>query len=363
VAFAGGDPYDLAALQDEAIRLGRRPRSLPYLYPPPFLLVMAWAPSLSPDAALWVWWSLGELCLLVVVWALWRWWAPLEPRVLPLIALFVGALGAVGGNAYMGQANLLPLALVVVGLWQQDRGRAGLGGALVGAACMLKMAPALLVLWMVLRGRWRAVGAAVLAGVALQGLALLVFDPAVSLRFYTEVLPGFGRGDYNGLGVPIDLFANHSVPELFHRLWPSPDGVIGLSGTAQWFSRGFALALVLGLGLRFRKPGDALAQRAQVGAVAIAMLLIPVYTFEHHLVWGLLAAVPLSAAALQGRLPRWTLPLLVLALLAWLVPREALRALVPHTPDGAAMLALRELKCAALLTLGALCVLVGGAGR
>ena len=50
----------------------------------------------------------------------------------------------------------------------------------------------------------------------------------------------------------------------------------------------------------------------QASAVCVAMLLIPVYTYEHHLVWALPAAVLAVLAASAGRLP------LILAVVAGL---------------------------------------------
>ena len=253
-----------------------------------------------------------------------------------------------------------PMALALAGLLLQDRGREGLGGALVGTAAMIKMAPALLVLWMALRGRWRGVAGAVGAAVGLQLLSLAVFDAAMSWHFYSEVLPGFSRGDYNGMPLEIGLFANHGVPDLANRIWPG-ETVYTLSPSAVWASRVAALAMVGGLGLAFwRPPADRLQTVAQVGAVGVVMLLVPVYSFEHHLVWALPAGTAVVLGLLTGRLPRWVGPLAALAVLIWLLPRPPLKGLgIQLGWDTPAALAVRELKFAALVTLGLLCVGLG----
>ena len=98
----------------------------------------------------------------------------------------------------MGQANFPGLLLALAGLWQAEKDREWLGGALMGAACMLKMSPALWVVWWLARQRWRAAAGAVLCGAALSLLVLPLAGPSVQLRFYTEILPTFGSGDYNG---------------------------------------------------------------------------------------------------------------------------------------------------------------------
>jgi len=302
VAADGRDPYDRRELAATS-REDRTRRSVyPFFYPPPFLLGLVWALPLELTTAYRVWFWFDELCLLATALALWRWWRPLGKGVGVLLAVAVATQTAIPNNHLMGQANLPVMCLVVLGLWQEERGRPVLGGGLVGAACLAKMSPALFVAWWVLRGRWRAVAASigVAAGFAVASLAVVA--PAHQLRFYLEVLPGFGTGSYNELSVPIDLFGNHSIPNLYHLAFP---GTGALSPTAGALSVLTALALVGGVAWALRRePTDSTARAAQISAVAVVMLLVPVYTYEHHLVWVLPAVVVTAHALVHGRLRR-----------------------------------------------------------
>ena len=303
VAWDGGDPYDGAALTARAhAEHTRRSVVHPYFYPPPFLLSMAWARPLTLVTAYRLSLLFNEL-LLVAGCALlrrfgagWGW-----------IAALVVVYSPIPDNMWMGQANLLALIPALAGLWlSRTRGREVAGGVLIGVAGMLKMSPALFLVPMARWGRWRAVGAGVATAIALSVLALPLVPFAVQWRFYTEILPGFASGDYNGLTVPISLNANHSVPDLLHRAFPS--GRDTLSQTAQAFSKAAMLGALGGWWWWFRapqQPGEAglsadqraLAEGLALGALSVWMVCLPVYTYEHHLVFLLLALASVGTAA------------------------------------------------------------------
>ena len=136
---------------------------------------------------------------------------------------------AVPNNHVMGQANF-PWVVARPGRIVADRPRPSRGWAVgcLGTACMLKMSPALLVVVLVavVRREWVAAGSirALRRGGALgpRAAAHLGFD--VQLGFYTEVLPTFGSGWYNGLAVPIELFGNHSMPNMLDNLFRAAKG-------------------------------------------------------------------------------------------------------------------------------------------
>jgi hypothetical protein len=150
----------------------------------------------------------------------------------------------------------------------------------------------------------------VATAVVLSVAALAVVPFGIQLRFFTEVLPAFSSGRYNGLGVGINLFGNHSIPNLYDAIYPAGPMHLVLSDTARTLSQGTALLLV-GLSawaLRSR-PSDELTLAGQVGAITAAMLLIPVITYEHHLVWLIPAAVASVAGIASKRLHvAWAVP-------------------------------------------------------
>ncbi|MEZ4234914.1 MAG: glycosyltransferase family 87 protein [Myxococcota bacterium] len=360
VGHDGGDPYDKVQLSAAARDDGMRNGVHPFLYAPPFLLAASWVRGFELPQAFHLWFWLDELCAVAVGIALWRWWRPLGTQVGPVIAVVMGLMTAIPNNHAMGQANLPGMLLAITGLWQVERGRRELGGVLMGAACMLKMSPALFVAWWLVRREWTAVIAAVATGVALSVLSLPFAGPAVQWNFYTHVLPTFSNGDYNGLAVPIGLFGNHSIPNLLDGILPTPAAT--LSPAAQWAASLVNAGLLGLLGWAFwpRDAGagddpDALRFRyaAQASCVGVLLLLLPVYTYEHHLVFAIPAAVLSVLAVQQGRLPRtWAVPV-GLAVAVLLFDLQTIKGLAEAMPPAlvAVGAVLRELKFGALVLL------------
>lgn len=343
VAADGGDPYDTHAL-DVAAREDRTRKSVhPYFYPPPFLLAIGWARPLSLHQAYVGMLLLNEALLFGCLFVLVRAFAvPVWVTTL-LLATYT----PIPDNAWMGQANLLALLPALLGLAAAPR-RPVLGGVLVGVAGMLKMSPALFLLYWVLRRQWRPVFAAAATAAALSVLALPLVDLDAQLRFYTEVLPGFGVGDYHGLSIPISLPANHSVPDLFDRVWDFPNPR-RLSPEAHRASLAATVGLLALWAWRFRRPGD---EPAALGALTVLMVVLPVYTYEHHLVFLLLA---IGAAATVA--PAW-LFLPAYFFLAW--PLHWLRDAQAAFPELEGVL--RESKFLAAMALFAFCAWRAGRG-
>lgn len=354
VALEGGDPYDKASLGGAAREEATRAGVHPFFYPPPYLLSMLWVAPLDLVTAYRVWYWLDALCGLAAFYALWRWWQPLGPAVGIALAASLAALTALPNNHLMGQMNLPVLLLVVLGLAAAERGREGLGGVLLGVACMMKMSPALFVAAWLLRGRVRPVAAAVGTAVVLTVLSLPLVDAAAQLRFYTEVLPGFGSGRYNGLAVGIDLYGNHSLPNVWDTMFPGGEAHLVLSSVARTLSTLTVLG-VLGVTawLLRRPPVDGLARAAETAAIGCAMLLVPVYTYEHHLVWALPAVVVLAVASARGRVGVGVSALFGAAAAVWAFELSELKELALYiqaaSPLSAALV--RESKLAALLVL------------
>ena len=298
VATAGGDPYDTEALEKLAKEERTRKMVHPFFYPPPFLLAMGWAKPLSLVTAYRLMLLFNELLLAGCLWTMYRGFS----IGLPWIALLLCFWSPIPDNAWMGQANLLALLPTLAGL-ALARQRPVAGGILVGIAGMLKMSPALFLLHFALRRNWRAVFAGMGTAVALSVLALPLVGWDIQLHFYRDVLPGFSTGDYNGLSVPITLPANHSLPDLLNRAFPS--GGDQLSGTARLLSQ---VALIVGLAgwafwFRPRAAEPPEREALAIGALSLLSVMLPVYTYEHHLVFLLLAVAAVGQAA-TGKI-RW----------------------------------------------------------
>ncbi len=309
VAVGGGDPYSTTEIT--LLRGGAGVH--PYFYPPPFLLLMVPFGWMPPKVAFAAWFLFDELCTAGVVAVLWVWWGR-RGDVGPLVLIVTALCTAIANNHWMGQANIPVLLVALLGLWAEDEDHPWLGGALVGVACMCKMSPALFVLAWLVRGRWKPVASAVITAVVASVLALPLVGLSHQWAFYTQVLPGFSSGIYNGLTVPISLYGNHSIPNVFDAFLPSP--VPGLSAGARIVSSFTALALTVGTLAVFAVRGSQ-NRFAEIGALGALMLLVPVFTYEHHVVWAIPALIVGWRAAAEGRLPAWAQVVLGVTAAIW----------------------------------------------
>jgi len=352
-AFEGEDPYDKATLGELAREEGTRKSVHPYFYPPPFLVSMAWVRPLSLGTAYRAWYWLDSLFLLATLLALIR-WRP-GPASIATGALLLASFTPLINNHVMGQANLPVVALVAGGLLADRRGFAWLAGVLVGVACMLKMSPGLLVAWWLFRRQWKPAAAACVTALVLTLVSLPLVGLDGQARFYLDVLPGLGEGDYNGLTVEIGMFGNHSIPNFFAQLWPG--GKTSLSTAARIGGGLTSLALVAGTFWWTRAPRDDLDHLAAAGALVVLMLVIPVYTYEHHVVFAVIPWVAVACAIWEGRLHKAWLAALAPAYVvaAW---QLSVWKAVALEQGPALHWAMQEAKAFALLVLGAACLAV-----
>lgn len=358
-AHEGADPYNTPGLARRARLDGRRIPINPYFYPPPFLLLVAWSPYTSLEVAYRLWFWLSEAASLVAIGATVALTRPLGRWSPALVLVAVALCTAFADNLRMGQANLVVLAITLTGLWAARPERDEVGaGVLLGVACMWKMSPALFVLHWLVQGRYKPVIASVLAALVASVATLPLLDLAHQWRFFRHVLPGFGTGDYNGLIVPITLFGNHSIPNVYAQLFPG-NGDLGV--VARMLSSGTAFGMVVGTMIAFRTASDEFQRVAQVAAIAVLMLLVPVYTYEHHVVWALPAVVVAGMALVEGRLPRWTAAPFVLAACVWGLDLGIVRSLALEALRIGWWLEVpvQEAKFVALGVLFALCAKVG----
>ena len=352
----GQNPYAKTTLDRIAKREGYRSSVHPYLYPPPFLLGVYWSVPIQLPAAFAIHKVMQTLACWIGVWGLIRWWRPLGApvRETALIAL-AGSYGVIYG-LQMGQTNASVFALTMLGLWACERKRSGLGGALVGIACMCKMAPALFVLWWAWKRRWRAAAASVITAVVLSLMTLPIVDLETQWSFYRDVLPSMASGEYNGLTIRIDMFGNHSLSNLWHQVFPSGENV--LSGLARTAATATVIALLALLAASMKRTQqNATRTAAQVGLVGLTMILVPVYTYEHHLIWAMPATVVTLTALAQGTIGRGWAPLLAFAFVALSFPLPHLKELSTQALEGLPALAwaAQESKTLAMLVLWACC--------
>jgi alpha-1,2-mannosyltransferase len=215
-----------------------------------------------------------------------RWWSS-PARATLVFSLVLLGLEPVWRTIFLGQINLILMALVVVDvLVITVRGSRG-GGVLVGIAAAVKLTPLIFVVHLFLTGKRKDAVRALVTFVALQ-LLMLALIPGDTIRYWTKTISDTGR-----IG-PVHWAGNQSLNGLMNRI----------TDLAPWASKaaiGISVLLAipaLWLMLRFHRRGQALA--ALLVSAFFALLASPI-SWSHHWVW----AVPLIVL-LISRLPQTT---------------------------------------------------------
>jgi alpha-1,2-mannosyltransferase len=270
-----------------------------YIYPPSFALLIA-PLGLLPDAAaaaLWIAFQQAALAFAIVV--VLRW---LRPTRWAVVGLVVATLSfyPLWVDVVQGQANLLVLLLVTLGIVGVVRGRPAFGAA-IGVAAALKVTPLILVVWLLLDRRFRA-AAFVLGGFTILTLAgaLLRFQDTVA--YFGQVLPALASGTA--------FYANQSLAGMLDRTLSSN------AYTQPWINLPWVSLLLIAVGVIliswwWRQTRGHPAEARGVAFIPLVPLLSSV-TWTHHLVivlpliWFSLIALgqrewpPMPTAALAG---------------------------------------------------------------
>jgi len=351
-ALDGGDPYDTAALTRRGQLDKTRPYVFPYLYPPAFLPFMAWSAPLALHTAYVAWFWVNQVTLLLLALALRRWLG--APWL--LLAFLFASFSPLMDNAAYGQVNLVVLLLVVVGLWRSS-------GVALSLAAMIKMSPLLYLVDWVVRGKIRPLFKCAGFAVGLGALSLAVVNWDAQWTFVTEVLPSFSTGVYNNLAVPIEFPMNHSLPNLFNQLWPGPTPntldpkARAASTLVTLLSIAGLVRITRGARRRTREAGEGaeegLSEACMAGAWTALITVLPVYTWEHHLVFLLLPLAAIGTAAVRGHLRGFEIALLILGYCCVIWPAELLVLVYQALPALGRWL--QESKFIGTVIIGVLC--------
>jgi hypothetical protein len=218
--------------------------------------------------------ALGYSCVLILKLAGYR---PSRIMVAGVVAAAM-ALDPVWETLFLGQINLILLALILTDIWYVSRGSSGLAGIGVGAAAAIKLTPAIFIVFFLLARRTRA--AFVAAGTfVVCGLIGFLVAPRAS-RLYWEHL----SHDTRRVGAP--YISNQSPYGTAIRI-AQGQGHIGL----WWIVVPVAFAAV---GLT--AAAILASRRDWLGATAVTGttgLLISPISWAHHWVWVLPALVVL----------------------------------------------------------------------
>jgi hypothetical protein len=186
------------------------------------------------------------------------------------------ALDPVYQTLFLGQVNLLLLALILTDVWRVASGRdAGLG---VGVAAAIKLTPAIFIVFFLLAGKTKA--AVIAAGTFLGcGLIGLIVAPGASRQYWEHLFYDTSR-----VGAP--YISNQSPYAAAIRI------AGGAAHVGAWYA---IIPLALGaIGLAaaaiLARHGDWLSAAAVTGS---AGLLVSPISWAHHWVWILPALIVL----------------------------------------------------------------------
>jgi len=247
----------------------------------PFAAVVFVPVAALPLAAARVLWDLASVAALAYSLVLILRLAGYRPSRLVIAGLVTAAmaLDPVYQTLFLGQINLILLALILTDVWRVSRGRtAGLG---VGVAAAIKLTPAIFIVLLLLAGRTKSAvaGAATFLGCGLIGLLIA---PGASEEYWAHLCYDTGR-----VGAP--YISNQSPYAAAIRI------AGGAAHIGPWYlvipvalaSVGLAVAMVLA------REGDWLGAAAVTGSTG---LLVSPISWAHHWVWILPALVVLVRA-------------------------------------------------------------------
>ncbi len=222
-------------------------------------------------------------------------------------------------HLYLGQINLLILALLV-GTWSAERSnRPLLAGFLLGTATVIKLFPGLLVLYFVLLRRWRVVLAALGSGLAWTAVTALVLGIGAFQDYVTVVLPhiaGYRSGwlNFAVAGFWSNLFDGNGLGNKSQPLWHAPDLALLASGITDLL----ILASLLPIVWRARTRDQ---QDLAFALCLTAMLLVSPITWPHSLLLLLLPMV-LWWRALRTEPGILRLEFVICLIVFWINPRH-----------------------------------------
>jgi len=365
-AREGRDPYDVSGLtadraQDmerigfEAAAQAKQTPVHPYLYPPAFLASISWLGAHDLAHAFQFWYLLSELCSLAAV-ALLAWhWRDLGAKVPGLLAMVFTLHFAFLLNLTFGQVNAPLLLLTLAGAICVDRKYPLLGGTLIGFAAGLKILPGLFIaIWL-----WQRRFRPALAGLAALSITLVVgwayLGTAAQFNYFGEILPEMLQGRYPGLTVALQDCPNHSPANFYDRFFPHPTTRTTVTLPTKVLAGLTNLMILASLAWGCARPGEnRWSQAAQLAAVALVSHWLPLYSYEHYLVWVWPGMVLVLAAPELGRLRTWTTGPLLLAVLILAFPLIPIVDLVRPSLSSTALQALSwvdELKFLALIVI------------
>jgi len=253
--LAGTPLYDGGVLLD-----------LPFVYPPFAAVVFVPLTVLPLPLLKFLWTAAGVALVMFVVRRSatlvgWR----VDPAVVALLAAVLLALDPVRTTFYLGQINVVLLAVVLADVTGRPGRWRGVG---LGLAAAVKLTPLVFVVYLLLTGRVRAAVTALTTFAAAVGVGVLV-APADSVAYWLEGT--FAAADRIS---PVASAANHSLDGLLARA--GAPGWVGLAATAVVGAAGLAVAVAA------HRRGEPLLGLTVCGLLSAA---VAPFAWSHHFVW------------------------------------------------------------------------------
>ncbi len=345
ISQKGENPYHTLNLSKQSKQEKTRKSVHPFFYPPPSLLFFSWTSIFSLFTSYQIFFILSQLCFGIILWLSRKWFRISWMYLLILACTFT----PIQNTMVMGQVNVLVVLLLLYALQYHN-------GIALACAGMIKMSPVYIMFqWMVER-RWFIVAYTIIAAMILSILSLLFMDLTTQLLFYTDVLPSFSSGNYNGLRVPITLPANHSIPDIWNQIFPGPNDKT-LSSIAKQGSGFVSFFLLLGLLTCTALWKGEESSKYLSGAFIVLFVITPIYTYEHHLAFAMVPILFLLEGFLKEKIKSQSIKYILIVIyffLAW--PLWMLRSLQNENDTWNWLL--QESKFFALVLLFSICIYV-----
>ena len=226
-------------------------------------------------------------------------------QVLGGIVIIAMTLEPVYHTFFLGQVNLILLALILVDIWRVTQGRPA--GLLIGIAAAVKLTPLIFIALLVVAGRTKA-GLTAAITFVVCGLLGYVVAPGDSRMYWQHRLfTNTGR-----FGAP--YISNQS-------LYAAALRIAGGAHVGHWFVVIPVLLGLVGLAIAgvLARSGDWLGAVAAAGATG---LLVSPISWTHHWVWILPALVILLRGGRRSRIVAGCAYVLFVAAPMWFTPRS-----------------------------------------
>jgi hypothetical protein len=272
-------PYTLDALTAvEARFAAMADLKLPFMYPPPLLVLCGWLAALPEPLAYAVFEALGLVPLLLCLWTLLRrpGWAIVPLLFAPAVLMNLGS----GQTGFLSAASFAGAALLL--------GQApGLAGACLGLLVFKPHFALLVPVALLAARRWRALLACGATAAAICAATLVALPATVWSAFLTQA----------AVTRRVLEYSTNS------HLLISPYGALhaaGASLAAAYAAQAVATALCLGLVITsaWRRPGP----QAEIATVAAAALVATPYAMDYDLA---ITLIPAAWLLRQGLSTHW----------------------------------------------------------